>query len=158
MNGNNAQKEQAVKLFLTEFLATYSPEVYAAVMEQVPEAAQAIATPPGMEGIMGLGYGFGQVPQATQATPEDKPWWEKVLGAAAGIGESYFQYKAQKDVLKIQQKRAEQGLAPITTEAYAPTIRHAVDIPPELKQAAVGTGTLMALGLGALALMFFATR
>lgn len=160
MNGNNAaQKEQAVKMFLTEFLATYSPEVYAAVMEQVPEAAQAIATPPGMEGF-GTMYGFGQTPQPTQqATAEPQPaWWEKALSAAAGIGESYFQYKAQKDVLKIQQQRAEQGLPPISTEAYAPTIRHSVDIPPEFKQAAMGTGTLVALGLGALAIMYFATR
>ena len=162
MNGNDARKEQAVKEFLTEFLANYSPEIYAAVMEAVPEAAQAISTPPNMQGVMGLGYGFGQVPQPTAqqqpAAPPQKAWWEKALDAAATFGTAYLQFEAQKDVLKVQQKRAEQGLPPIRTDAIAPTIRHQVDIPPEFKQAAMGTGTLVALGLGALAIMYFATR
>lgn len=156
MNGNNARKEQAVKEFLG-FLSTYSPEVYAAVMEAVPEAAQAIAVPPGMEGF-GSMYGFGQVPQpTTTAAPTAEPsWWEKALDAAADIGQAYFGYQAQKDVLKIQRERAVQGLPPIQTEAYAPTIRHAVDIPPELKQGAMGVGTLALLGAGALVLIMMA--
>lgn len=159
MNDNDARKEQAVKQFLTEFLATYSPEIYAAVMEAVPEAAQAISTPPGMEGF-GYMYGFGQTPQPAQqpAAPPQKAWWEKALDAAATFGTAYLQFEAQKDVLKVQKKRAEQGLPPIRTDAIAPTIRHQVDIPPEFKQAAMGTGTLVALGVGALALMWFATR
>ena len=158
MNGNDAQKAQAVKEFLG-WLSGYSPEVYAAVMDEVPEAAQALETPPHMEGI--AGYGFGQVPQQTTQQPAAAPqpaWWEKALGAAAGVAESFFQYKAQKDVLKVQQKRAEQGLPPISTDAYAPTIRHSVDIPPEIRQAAMGTGTIVALAAGAGLLLWMATR
>lgn len=158
MNGNEAKKEQATKEFLG-WLSAYSPELYAAVMEKVPEAAQAVATPPGMDGLMGMGYGFGQVPQPTTSpAPEPKAWWEKALDAAADLGTAYFGYQAQKDVLKVQQKRAEQGLPPIESAAYAPTIRHAVDIPPEFKQGAMGVGTLAVMGVGAVVLLMMANR
>lgn len=158
MNGNEAQKAQAVKEFLG-WLSKYSPEVYGAVMQEVPEAAQAISIPAHMEGFGHL-YGFGQTPQPTaQQAPAPQPSiWDKVLDAAANIGQAYFTYEAQKDILKIQQKRAEQGLPPIQTEAYAPTIRHAVDIPQEFKQAAMGTGTMIALVAGAGLLLWMATR
>lgn len=140
---------QAVKEFLG-WLSKYSPEVYAGVMDAVPEAAAAISTPAHMEGL-------GQDPTTAQSTAE-APWWETVLDAASGVAEAYFTYEAQKDILDIQKERATQGLPPIETEAYAPTIRHAVDIPPEFKQAAMGTGTLVALGIGAVLLFMFATR
>lgn len=156
MNGNDAQKAQAVKEFLG-FLSKYSPEVYAAVMTQVPEAAAAISMTPHMQGL-GMFLGQAPAPQTTTtAAPPQQAWWEKALAAATEIGGAYFGYQAQKDVLKIQQKRAEQGLPPIQTEAYAPTIRHAVDIPQEFRQQIMGGGTLLALGLGA-AVLFFAMR
>jgi len=155
MNGNNAQKAQAVKEFLG-FLSKYSPEVYAAVMTQVPEAAAAISMTPHMEGF-GMFLGQAPTPQTTTTAPPQKAWWEKALEAATEIGGAYFGYQAQKDVLKIQQQRATQGLPPIPTEAYAPTIRHSVDIPPEFRQQVMGGGTLLALGLGA-AVLFFALR
>lgn len=152
MNNHDAQKAQAVKEFLG-WLSQYSPEVHSMVMQQVPEAGTAIATPPHMEGL-----GQDPVTQAAQpaAAPAPVPWYQKVLDVAGSVGEAYFTYKAQKDVMKVQQRRAEQGLPPIPTEAYAPTIRHQVDIPPEIKQAAMGTGTLIALAAGAGLLLWMA--
>lgn len=155
MNGNAAQKAQAVKEFLG-FLSKYSPEVYAAVMSQVPEAAAAVSMTPHMQGL-GMFLGQAPAPQTTATTAPQKAWWEKALAAATEIGGAYFGYKAQKDVLKVQTQRAQQGLPPIPTEAYAPTIRHSVDIPPEFRQQVMGGGTLLALGLGA-AILFFAMR
>lgn len=156
MNGNDAQKAQAVKEFLG-FLSVYSPEVYAEVMSQVPEAAAAVSMTPHMQGL-GMFLGQAPAPQTTTAAaPPQQAWWEKALAAATEIGGAYFGYQAQKDILKVQTQRAQQGLPPIPTEAYAPTIRHSVDIPPEFRQQVMGGGTLMALGIGA-AVLFFALR
>lgn len=153
MNGKNpAVQVQAAKDFLG-WLSTYSPEVYAVVVEEVPEAAAQMSVTPHMQGL-------GQDPTVAQTTPSAPaavPWWEKVLDIAGSVGSQYLQYEAQKDVLEIQKERAKQGLAPITSDVYAPTIRHQVDIPPEFKSAAVGTGTLLALGGGAL-LLFMLMR
>lgn len=152
MNGNNAAvKAQAAKDFLG-WLSGYSPEIFAAVMEQVPEAAAEMSTPPHMQGL-------GQDP-TTQAQPQpaEVPWWQKAIDVAGSLATQYLQYEAQKDVLKVQQDRASRGLPPITSDVYAPTIRHQVDVPPEFKQAALGTGTLLALGGGALLLFMMMNR
>lgn len=150
MNGNDAQKAQATKEFLG-WLSHYSPELYAAVMEQVPQAAMAVSEVPHM---MGLGQNATQAPTA----PAEKPWWQKAIDVAGGLATTYLNYQAQKDVLDVQKERAKRGLPPITSDVYAPTIRHQVDIPPEFKQAAMGTGTLLALGGGALLLFMMLNR
>lgn len=150
MNGNDTQRAQAAAQFLG-WLSRYSPEVFAMVMEQVPEAAEAISTPSNMMGL-------GQTPTTAAQKPEEVPWWQQAIDIAGSVATQYLQYEAQKDVLKVQQERASRGLPPIPSDVYAPTIRHQVDIPPEFKQAAMGGGTLLALGLGAAVLLYFATR
>lgn len=154
MNGKDAQKAQAAKEFLG-WLSKYSPEVYAAVMEAVPEAAFKIVESPHMAG---LGQQDLMVDAAMQTQPAKKPWWETALDIAGSVGTQYLQYKAQQDVLEVQRERARQGLPPITSDVYAPTIRHQVDVPPEFKRAAMGTGTLLALGGGALLLFMMMNR
>lgn len=154
MNGNDARKVQATKSFLG-WLSRYSPETYAALLEQVPEAAHAISEPP----FIGLGQNPTVVPALQTGTaPVEVPWWEKAIDIVGGVATQYLQYSAQKDVLEIQKERAKQGLPPITSDVYAPTIRHQVDIPQEFKQAAMGTGTLLALGGGALLLFMMMNR
>lgn len=150
MNGNDAQKVQATKAFLG-WLSRYSPETYAAVLEQVPEAGHAVSEPPFLMGL-------GQDPTVTPTVPATVPWWEKAIDIVGGVATQYLQYEAQKDVLDIQKERAKRGLEPITSDVYAPTIRHQVDIPKEFKQAAMGTGTLIALGGGALLLFMMMNR
>ncbi len=149
MNGNNAVKARATLDFLG-WLSSYSPELYAAVLEQVPEAASEMSVVPHMEGL-------GQDP-TTPTQPAEVPWWQKAIDIAGSVASQYLQYEAQKDVLKVQQDRASRGLPPITSDVYAPTIRHQVDIPPEFKRAAMGTGTLLALGGGALLLFMMMNR
>jgi hypothetical protein len=148
MNGNEVKARAALDFL--GWLSTYSPETYAGVLEQVPEAATAMSVPAHMEGL-------GQDP-TTQAQPAEVPWWQKAIDIAGSVATQYLQFEAQKDVLKVQQDRASRGLPPITSDVYAPTIRHQVDIPPEFKQAAMGTGTLLALGGGALLLFMMMNR
>lgn len=146
----NGSTPESAKAFLG-WLSQYSPEVYAVVLQQVPEAAAAVSVPSHMEGL-------GQDPTVPQQAPQEPAWWEKVLSAATDIGSAYLNYEAQKDILKVQQERASRGLPPIPSDVYAPTIRHRVDIPPEFQTAAIGTGTLVLLGAGALLLMFMMNR
>lgn len=154
MNGNDARKAQATKEFLG-WLSKYSPQLYGAVMQQVPEAASAISTPAHMEGL-------GQDPLVVPATQAGAaptvavPWYEKVFDVVGSAATSYLQYKAQKDVLDVQKERAKQGLSPIRSDMFAPTIRHQLDIPYEFRQAAMGTGTLVALAAGAGLLLWLA--
>lgn len=151
MNGKDTVKARAALDFLG-WLSQYSPEVYAAVLEQVPEAAAQMSVTPHMQGL-------GQDPTtATTTQPAAVPWWEKIVDVAGSIGSAYLNYQAQKDILKVQQDRASRGLPPITSDVYAPTIRHQVDVPQEFKQAAMGTGTLLALGGGALLLFMMMNR
>lgn len=64
----------------------------------------------------------------------DTPWWQKAVTGVIAAGSTYLNLKAQRDALKMNLQRAEQGLPPVDTSeiTQAPTVRTQVDLPPEI--------------------------
>ena len=70
-----------------------------------------------------------------------------VVSTVKDIAPQLVQYKAQSKILGVQLERAKQGLPPIEAANYAPTVKVAADITPEMEAAAtriaqqsIGTG------------------
>ena len=100
--------------------------------------------------------GLGQI--------EGGSFWEKLSSGALALGGTYLTLRAQRDAMKLNIARAEQGLPPIDPALAAPTIRTQVDIDPALAQklmSNVGSGlnrTLLFAGAAVLALVLFMNR
>lgn len=100
--------------------------------------------------------GLGQI--------EGGSFWEKLTSGAMMLGGTYLTLRAQRDAMKLNLERAEQGLPPIDPALAAPTIRTQIDIDPALAEklmSNVGSGlnrTLLIAGAGILALVFFMNR
>lgn len=88
-------------------------------------------------------------------------FWSKFSTAALGLGTTYLALKNQRDAMKINLERAQQGQPPIDVATSAPVVRTQVDMSPELTQKLVSTAgaginkTLLLAGAGILALLFF---
>lgn len=90
--------------------------------------------------------------------------WEKLTGAATALGTSYLALKNQRDMMKINIARAEQGLPPLDVATSAPVVRAQVDIDPALaRDLASNVGstlnrTLLIGGAAVIALILFMNR
>ena len=88
-------------------------------------------------------------------------FWSKFTTAALGLGTTYLALKNQRDAMKINLERAQQGQPPIDMATSAPVVRTQVDMSPELTTrlvSGVGAGLqtpLIIAGIGLVALLFF---
>lgn len=112
---------------------------------QLAQAAIAHADAPGLNSGLGA----------------ETSWWQKLASGAAALGTTYLALKNQRDAMKINLARAEQGLEPIDAAMSAPVVRTQVDIDPAIAQKIAGsiggginTGMLAIAGLGLIALLF----
>jgi hypothetical protein len=87
-------------------------------------------------------------------------FWSKFTKAAAGLGTTYLALKNQRDVMRINLARAQQGQPPIDAATSAPVVRTQVDMSPELTNRLVSTAgaginkTLLLAGAAILAAFF----
>lgn len=77
----------------------------------------------------GLGFDWGSIASSVGTT------FNNVAKSIGDLAPTYLQYKQQKDVIKMQLKRAEQGLPPANVEDYSPVVRIAPQITPETEAA-----------------------
>jgi hypothetical protein len=88
-------------------------------------------------------------------------FWSKFTTAAMGLGTTYLALKNQRDAMKINLERAQQGQPPIDIATTAPVVRTQIDMSPELTNKLVSTAgaginkTLMLAGAALLAAFFF---
>jgi hypothetical protein len=152
MNSMNERRTRNTMKLLA-WLQTFSPEMYASVIEKVGEAPSAgglSALSAGWDMLYpsnyysGTGYrsgrytaGLGQngVPDdTTNVGTADDNWWKDAIDGIKQAGIAYLQYDAQKDIIAMQTERIKQGKEPISTEVVAPTVRHVVDIPADMRR------------------------
>lgn len=63
--------------------------------------------------------------------------WEKLFDTISTLGQSVLTYRTQKELLDMQLDRARQGLPPLDSSQYAPTVRVTTD--PATIQTALST-------------------
>ena len=102
-----AEQHANARAAFLDWLAAAYPEAVAAMIEGLDVAA--------LERMNGLG------------ADEEPGFMEKLFGLATTVLPTYLQYQQQKDVLDIQIKRAEQGLPPLETAQYAPSVQIGLD-------------------------------
>lgn len=61
-----------------------------------------------------------------------------LIGSLKDLAPSYLQFKQQKDLMKMQLKRAQQGLPPADVKDYAPVIKTQIDLAPATRTAVIG--------------------
>jgi hypothetical protein len=66
----------------------------------------------------------------------NKDFFSTIADTVKTVAPSIFQIQSQKKILDVQLKRAEQGLPPLQAADYAPTIKVAAEITPEMEAAA----------------------
>lgn len=73
-----------------------------------------------------------------------------LLGNLTDLAPKYLQFKQQKDLMKMQLKRAQEGLPPAKVEDYAPVIKTRIDLAPATRTAMVGgiKDIMMPLAIG----------
>lgn len=49
-------------------------------------------------------------------------WWESFTTGVTDLGGKYLQFRTQKEILEAQLERMKQGLPPLQTSEYAPTV------------------------------------
>ena len=108
------EKNRAQLQFLTWVRNRY-PELYAA----------AIAKAEGNKNAQ-----LGLVAPETEVPTES--FWSKVGGALTGLGTTYLTLKNQRDAMKLNLARAEQGLPPVDAGVTAPVVRTEIDLPPDV--------------------------
>lgn len=137
-----ARHIQAAQSF-KRWLNAEMPQVAEAVLSRNPRALDPVAAVTGgsmspkalpAKGLSGL----GDLVESAPATD----WGKTIADAAKGI----LAYKTQQDILDMNIRRAEQGLAPIDSASLAPTVN--VGVPPEMMtMAKFAIGGALALGL-----------
>lgn len=60
-----------------------------------------------------------------------------LVGSLKDLAPSYLQFKQQKDLMKMQLKRAQSGLPPADVKDYTPVIKTQIDLAPETRRAVV---------------------
>lgn len=88
-----------------------------------------------------------------EAVPGDTstqvPWYQSILGTVAQLGTQYLNFEQQKELMRIQNERARQGLPPLDVSQYAPGVQVAVSQSTErtvLTVAVIGVVGLIAYG------------
>lgn len=81
--------------------------------------AKAINAATAQEAVQGLGE-----------TAPSGSFWQKFSDAAMGLGTTYLALKNQRDAMKINLERAQQGMPPIDAGSTAPVVRTQVQIDP----------------------------
>lgn len=181
MNSMNERRTRNTMKLLA-WLQNFHPEMHAAVVEKVGEAP-----PPGglsqlsaawdmlypsnyyagtgyrgrwhsHNGMEGLGQNGGEAYGIVPTSGGDDTWWSDAIGAIKEAGVAYLQWDAQKDVIELQTELIKQGREPIDTAMIAPTIRHQVDIPADVREqmTLMGQGVMtwaMLAGAGLIAWM-----
>ncbi len=70
---------------------------------------------------------------------EEQSFWQKFTEGAAALGTTYLSLKNQRDAMKINVERAQQGLPPIDTAVGAPVVRTQVSIDPAIARQLAST-------------------
>jgi hypothetical protein len=99
---------------------------------------------------------FGQI--VGPPAPETESLWSKITSGLLAVGTTYLTLKNQRDAMKLNLARAEQGLPPIDPGITAPVIRTEIDLPPEVIDKLTSTAGLQInkiLLFGGAALAFF---
>lgn len=133
---------------------SYGPEL----AELVAVRAQQLAT--------GNGAGAGGLGQAEDDEPAG--WFERITDAVTEIAPKYLEYRQQAEILDVQLDRARQGMPPLRTDEYAPSVQLGLDpqtverIADEAARRAAGAGQALMqspmLWIGAGLLGFLALR
>lgn len=91
-------------------------------------------------------------------------FWSKFTKAAAGLGTTYLALKNQRDAMKINLERAQQGQPPIDVATSAPVVRTQVELSPQMRQELTSTAgeginkTLLLIGAGVAAFLFIYSK
>jgi hypothetical protein len=97
-------------------------------------------------------------------TEGETSWWQKLAGGIAAAGTTYLTLKNQRDAMKINLQRAQDGLAPIDVGDSAPVIRTQIDLPDDVmykitQSAGSNVNKLLLFGAAAIAaVMLFMKR
>lgn len=134
-----SKKLKAQMQFLT-WLDNKHPELYDAVVLKINRHDDA-------KKMSGLGE------------EETESFWSKVTTGLMAVGTSYLTLKNQRDAMKLNLARAEQGLPPVDAGITAPVIRTEIDLPPDVIDKLTSTAGLqinkiLLFGGAALALFF----
>lgn len=117
-----AQQNRARMQFLT-WVRTNFPDLY----------SEAIAQAEGMTENAKLA-GLGE--------DEQPSFWQKVAGGLTSLGTTYLTLKNQRDAMKLNLERAQQGLPPVDAGVTAPVVRTEIDLPPDVvNKLTAGAGT-----------------
>ena len=114
------RQNRARMQFLT-WLQDKHPQLYNAVMEKMERAER-------QQQLSGLGQ-----------TENGESWWQKLSGGLLAVGSTYLSLKNQRDAMKLNLARAEQGLPPVDPGITAPVIRTEIDLPPDVVEKITGT-------------------
>lgn len=99
-------KEKIARIKFLEWLDKTNPEAYKAIMREASI---------GLNSVGGI--------------------WDNIVDAAQKIIPGVVQAKAQRDLYKMQLRRAEKGLPPIDAASIAPVVKVQADIAPQTRQA-----------------------
>ena len=94
----------------------------------------------------------------------EESWWQKLTSGAVALGTTYLALKNQRDVMKMNLARAEQGLPPLDVASTAPVVRTQIEMDPALASkigGSIGSGlntTMLMVGAGILLLVLFMGR
>lgn len=77
-------------------------------------------------------------------------FFDDIIGSITDLAPAYLSFKNQKDLMKMQLKRAEQGLPPANVADYTPVIKTQVELAPATRSAVVGgiKDMIMPLAIG----------
>ncbi len=133
---------------------SYGPELAELVAVRAQQLAARNAVP---------ANGLGQA-------EDDEPagWFERITDAVTEIAPKYLEYRQQAEILDVQLDRAREGLPPLRTDEYAPSVQLGLDpetverIADEAARRAAGAGQALmqspALWIGAGVLGFMMLR
>lgn len=68
---------------------------------------------------------FGELP--ANATSQPIAWYQNVLQTAAQVATTYLTLDQQRELLRIQNERARQGLPPLDVSQYTPGVSVGVE-------------------------------
>jgi len=130
------EKQKRARLQFLTWVRENHPGLYNAVMERAVRQTY--------EGKLA---GLGEDAQPTL--------WSKFMDGAVKLGATYLTLKNQRDALKLNMTRAEQGLPPIDPGITAPVIRTQIDLPPDViekitSEAGLGLNKILLFGGAAL--------
>jgi hypothetical protein len=138
---------QARLQFVT-WLKNKYPNLYYAAMDQAEMAGGNLA---------GLGFD----PSAIVTATSEPSIWERFSAGALALGSTYLSLQNQRDEMKLNLARAEQGLPPIEAGSTGPVLRTEIDLSDDVVEKIVaGAGVninkvliFAAVGLGAFMLL-----